>query len=146
MKKIIEERIKDSSQRRINTMLDIVLIECSYETRTATMVFGVHDWMLNSTNVLHGGILMTFFDIAMGLLAVGLNGDVSTPTANLSVNFVRPVPLGEQVTIEARCPHSGRTMIQTSASAYSSARGAECAYATAIFSKSTPSTLNVSET
>ena len=138
MRERIEERLKAAPQCRINAMLNIELVDCSYEERTATLAFGVHEWMLNPAGILHGGVMTTFFDISMGVLAVYLNGDVLSPTANLSVNFVRPVQSGEQVRIEARCHHSGRTMTQTSATAYSSAHDAECAYATAIFSKSTP--------
>lgn len=139
MRESIEERIKNAPQCRINSMLDIELVDCSYEDCTATLSFGVHDWMLNPAGLLHGGVMATFFDISMGVLAIYLNGTVLSPTANLSVNFVRPVHSGERVVIRADCHHSGRTMTQASASASTAAHG-ECAYATAIFSKSTPRT------
>ena len=138
MRARIEERLMTAPQCRINAMLDIELIDCSYEDLTVTLAFGVRDWMLNPAGLLHGGVMATFFDISMGALALSLNENVLTPTANLSVNFVRPVLVGERVTIAARCHHDGRTMIQASATAYSSAHDAECAYAAAIFSKSTP--------
>lgn len=140
MRELIAERIASAPQCRINAMLNIELVDCSYEDLSATLAFGVEDWMLNPSGLLHGGVLATFFDIAMGVLAIGLNENVLTPTANLSVNFVRPVQNGECVTIAAHCHHDGRTMLQTSATARSSAQDAECAYATAIFSKSTPKT------
>ena len=140
MRARIEGRLKSVPQCRINAMLDIELIDCSFENLTVTLAFGVRDWMLNPSGLLHGGVMATFFDIAMGTLAVCLNENVLALTANLSVNFVCPVQIDERVTITARGHHDGRTMIQASAAAYSSAHDAECAYATAIFSKSTPRT------
>ncbi len=138
MRESIEERILSTHQHRINSMLNIELVDCSCEDCTATLAFDVRDWMLNPGGLLHGGILTTFFDISMGILSFYLNGDLIAPTATLSVNFVRPVQNGERVLIKARSHHSGRTMIQTSASAFTDGCDSECAYATAIFSKSTP--------
>lgn len=135
MRERIGERLRAAPQCRINAMLDIEVVDCSHEERALSLAFGVQEWMLNPVGVLHGGVMATFFDIAMGMLAAYLNDDVLSSTANLTVNFVRPVRNGERVTVEARCHHSGRTLTQASATAYSSARDAECAYATAIFSK-----------
>jgi len=56
----------------------------------------------NRNDVVHGGMLMTFCDRALGYAA--RRGDMARrqATAQLDVHFIRPVPLGGPVDMEAR--------------------------------------------
>jgi len=48
---------------------------------------------------LHGGIIATLLDEAMG--KVSRFSDVRTVTAELNVEYLRPVPVGEEIVVEA---------------------------------------------
>ena len=44
-------------------------LSCSAENRSLTLDFAAEDWMLNSKQTLHGGMLASMLDNTMGLAA-----------------------------------------------------------------------------
>jgi uncharacterized protein (TIGR00369 family) len=56
---------------------------------------------VNRANLLHGGMLMTFADQALGLTGRRASGGKSHATAELNIHFIGAVQVGEFV--EARC-------------------------------------------
>ena len=64
---------------------------------------------LRTHGILHGGVVATLLDTAMGRAVSTLcRDDQSAVTAQLNVNFIRPVWLGETLTITGEVQHSGR--------------------------------------
>jgi uncharacterized protein (TIGR00369 family) len=60
-----------------------------------------------SRKVLHGGIVALLLDEAMGKL--NRVEEIIAPTAELSVEYLRPVPVGRKIVVEARrVRHEGR--------------------------------------
>lgn len=68
---------------------------------------------LNPNNRIHGGVLMTMADSAMGLALAYLNERIST--VDLNYHFLRPAFEGDIVVCEAETVKAGRTMAFTEA-------------------------------
>ncbi|MFP1644660.1 PaaI family thioesterase [Pontitalea aquivivens] len=62
-----------------------------------SMGFRVHPRHLNRTGVCHGGFIATFADLQGYAIKRGVGIAGISPTINLSVDFVRPVPNGSWV-------------------------------------------------
>lgn len=59
--------------------------------------FVARDFHANSNGVVHGGMLMTFIDRAMGHTARGTTGAVRCATISLSHQFLAPARIGDLV-------------------------------------------------
>jgi uncharacterized protein (TIGR00369 family) len=53
-----------------------------------------------SRGALHGGIIALLLDEAMGKL--NRLDEIVAPTAELSIEYLRPVPVGQQIVVESR--------------------------------------------
>jgi uncharacterized protein (TIGR00369 family) len=121
MEKIFREycgRCASDESGRINVMCIPEFVGCDFDAKTLTLSYVVRDWMLNPTNVMHGGIVSTVFDLTMGLLSVYFSGGRMTPTTTLQVTYLRPVPAGDTFVVQACCDKSGKTMCALSAKAW----------------------------
>jgi uncharacterized protein (TIGR00369 family) len=66
---------------------------------------------LNSGGVVHGGMLMTFADQALGMTSWAASGDRPQATVQLDTHFVSGAKLGEFVEAECRILRSTRSLI-----------------------------------
>lgn len=81
----------------------------SSEKGRATWRLTVADQHLRTHGILHGGVVATLLDTAMGRAVSTLcRDDQSAVTAQLNVNFIRPSWTGETLTITGEVQHSGR--------------------------------------
>ncbi|MGE4353250.1 MAG: PaaI family thioesterase [Oscillospiraceae bacterium] len=85
------------------------------ETMRLRTSFNTADWMGNPINWLHGGIITTIFDNAMGTLAAIHACSSFTPTVSIQVNFLRPVPTEGKVFVDAHITKLGKTLIYLNA-------------------------------
>ena len=85
----------------INNMLDLSIRSCDPVSRTVVFRAHTKPWMSNSTGVVHGGILSTYLDYAMGMLCHFLSGASADPSIHLDTDFLRPVSLDEPILIRA---------------------------------------------
>lgn len=75
----------------------------------ATVAVNVQERHLRTLGFMHGGVLATLADSALGLSAWSAAPANHTPvTIQLSVNFVRAVQLGQTILASARMQHIGR--------------------------------------
>ena len=82
--------------------------EITFGVDTCVVRVQVRDFLKNPQGTLHGGIIATIFDIAMGhLLNHALGG--AGVTLEMKVQYLRPVRTGG-VTCEARFNKKGRTI------------------------------------
>ena len=75
----------------INDLLSPSLAACSAEEKTLPLTFPLRSLMLNPKGTLHGGIMTTMLDMAMGMLARYERKANLVSTVSLSVDFLRPV-------------------------------------------------------
>lgn len=87
----------------------------------------------NSRGFVHGGLITTLIDNAMGLsCALSLDDTISgLVTVNLSVDFLRAVAVGEWLQFEATFVRPGSTLCF--AQAFATGDGSVCARASAVF-------------
>ena len=107
-------------------------LSCSAENRSLTLDFAAEDWMLNSKQTLHGGMLASMLDNTMGLAARFVCKTNRLSTVSLAVNYLRPVLSGERVTVAAQVDQAGRRMIFLSGCVYAE-NGKKAATATGAF-------------
>ncbi len=79
--------------KRTNTLMNPRLAACNAKERTITIEFPVQEWQLNQYDVMHGGLIATAFDEALGIFALYLNHGKQIVSVNISLNYVKPVPM-----------------------------------------------------
>lgn len=81
----------------------------SSEKGLATWRLTVEEQHLRTHGILHGGVVATLLDTAMGRAVSTLcREDQCAVTAQLNVNFLRPSWSGETLTVTGEVQHSGR--------------------------------------
>lgn len=113
-------------------MLRPEFVACSAEHQTLTLGYAAEDWMLNSKQTLHGGMLASMLDNTMGLAARFCCKTNRLSTVSLAVNYLRPVLPGEHVTVAVQVDQAGRRMIFLSGCVYAE-NGKKAATATGTF-------------
>lgn len=91
----------------VGALLPFALVKCSAANATLEVSYTPEPWVRNINGTIHGGILMTLFDSAMGTLTKCYTDDYSTPTVSLSVNFLSPGYLGNIVHFGVEITHCG---------------------------------------
>lgn len=94
----------------INQMIAPEFAGCSYEDMTLSFQFHVHEWSLNPSRTLHGGVIATACDITMGVLARFYCGGVRAVTVELNVSYMRPIGPDEDYVVEARMKKNGKRL------------------------------------
>lgn len=87
----------------------------------------------NSRGFVHGGLIMTLSDNAMGLSCAQAGGGRGLVTVNLSVDFVSSARLGQWIEFRPRVLKAGKTLCFVEASVL--ADGTLCARANATFKR-----------
>lgn len=73
--------------------------------------FQVEEKHCNKLGGCHGGMLGTVLDIALGYVGNFTNRETGTPTISLSMDFLRPVGIGEWVESRCRVIETTRRMV-----------------------------------
>ncbi len=66
---------------------------------------------MNSSGSLHGGVLMTFADIAMSQTSRAVSGASTCTTVSLTCDFTGPGKLGDVIIANVRVTRQTRTMV-----------------------------------
>ncbi|AQS60459.1 PaaI family thioesterase [Desulforamulus ferrireducens] len=91
--------------------VDIKVTELELGSGRASVEVTVTAKHLNPHGTLHGGVLSTMADIAMGL-AVRTLGKLGV-TVNLNLNYLAPGYLGEKIVARGEVVHRGNTLLST---------------------------------
>lgn len=73
--------------------------------------FVVADKHMNAAGSVHGGMLMTFMDVAMSRTSRSVSGATSCSTVSLSCDFVGPGRPGDVIEARIRATRKTRTMV-----------------------------------
>jgi len=92
-------------------MLAPSFVSCDAEAGRLALAFTSRDWMCNPQGTTHGGLLATCADMTMGIHARFTCGGEAVSTADLHVNYLRPVSRGESFEIRAHVEKRGRRLI-----------------------------------
>ncbi|KAF5069876.1 Thioesterase superfamily protein [anaerobic digester metagenome] len=85
--------------------------KCNFEKKELTLAFKVMDWELNPEGGLHGGMIVSGFDITFGLLCHYFSQPNMVCTVNLSTTFIQPVFPGDTVEYHARIISQGKNVV-----------------------------------
>lgn len=105
------------SDQKISGMLHTFLIDCNEEEMCITLGFPAQQWETNPNGVIHGGIMATMIDTAIGISTIAVT-EKFTPTMNLHISYLRPCPADGTVAVRAYITMLGGSVIQTRAEAY----------------------------
>lgn len=120
----IGERIQQFLKHRleeketINAMMQMELASYDIEERFVVLHFPVDVWQLNPAGTMHGGMICTALDIAMGCASYIFSDAVFTPTIQMAVNFDCAIQRDTTLAIKGICDHVGHRMAQVRAIAY----------------------------
>lgn len=106
----LEGRLDD----RIVGMLKPSFVSCDASRMAMTVAFPSQPWEGNKNGSLFGGIVGSFFDLAMGILTHTLT-DTLTPTISLNISFLSPAPETGTVCVESVADRMGSSVIYVSA-------------------------------
>ncbi|MDD3185635.1 MAG: PaaI family thioesterase [Anaerostipes sp.] len=117
-KKTFEEHLK-SRMEVINSVpehsifreLRGEIISSSYEEKNIVMEFEATEFHRNGFDILFGGSLVGMFDITFGTLTVGLGDYSIAPTVQLSTTFLKGIPIGSKIQIQAQAVSTGKTIM-----------------------------------
>lgn len=94
------------------------LISCDFQERVAIMSYYPNKQLANPTGTdLHGGMITSYLDTAMGTLASFYNQGIVT-TVSINVDFMRHVLIEKDMYIQARADKLGRSIFFMSATIY----------------------------
>ena len=117
----------------LNGMMKSSKGECSFEDKTLTFEFPVQKWQANRVGNMHGGMICTAFDLTSAALARFYAGENFAPTISLDVKYVRPVQVGDIMTVTARATATGKRITQLTGEAYSKSSGKLVATAASVY-------------
>lgn len=106
-------------------------VSCDFAKKEACIAFEALPWELNPGGSLHGGIIMTCFDVSFGLTCHYFAKQYQISTVNLTTTFLKPVLLGDLVHYHVRITNLGRTLISMVAEAKVTRNGKEILVGTA---------------
>ncbi|MCR8843419.1 PaaI family thioesterase [Paenibacillus sp. SC116] len=109
-----EKWLNTLTERARGTFWDFIGCEV-IEASTAKVVLKlkVQPHHLNVIGIVHGGVLASLLDNAMGLATMLLRPHENTVTSNLNVNFVAPMKAEELVVTAEVIHQSGRSLTCT---------------------------------
>lgn len=100
---------------QITDMFTLELVDCDVEQMRLSLSVLAERWNLNPNGMFHGGILATAVDMTMGLLVRYYKKADWVATAQLNVNYLRPVHPGSKVIVAAKLDKVGARMAFLSA-------------------------------
>lgn len=105
------------SDRGLVEQMQPRFISCDFAKREACIAFDVRDWELNPGGGLHGGIIMTGFDMACGLICHYYAKQHMINTINLTTTFLKPILPGDTIYYHTKITSLGRTLMSVTAEA-----------------------------
>lgn len=112
------KQIAESHPKAFGCNLPCELISCDPQRREVLFCFHTIDEMENPWGVTHGGMLAMMMDWAMGVTSRVLLDYNHTPTVDMQLQYLKPVPLHSSLYIRARVNSRGKRLVFMSAQAW----------------------------
>lgn len=98
--------------------LQLRLVDSDPIQKTAHYAFDVNPWGKNPAEILHGGMTASLFDMVMGITGHACSDAVFTPTVQLQVQYLKPVPLNATLHFNVKITSVTKTLITATAVAW----------------------------
>ncbi len=97
------DKIAASDKGKIGETVKPEVTACNYTSKTASLRYAFHPWMLNCNNVMHGGSVALLMDTSMGLLSSACQDDFQpTPTVSMQITYLNPIPLSDHIMVDVK--------------------------------------------
>lgn len=113
--------------------LEPQFVSCHFQAGESTLEFRALQWELNPQQMVHGGILITGFDTALGMLCHYYAYPNILTTVTLSSTFVRPIRMGDTMVFHSKIKSYGRSLVTLEGKVYLKSTGQLAATATGTF-------------
>lgn len=114
---ILKERANQKEGQRIVSMMNPSFSGCNPEEKSLTLAYQVEEWQLNPHHIMHGGLITTAIDTTFGTLTHYLSPNRIITTVDISISFLKPVPLHDTLLVTATANSVGRTLVSLTARA-----------------------------
>lgn len=108
-------------------------VSCDFAKKAAVLAFDVKEWELNPEGGLHGGMIVTGFDISFGLLCHYFAKQQMISTVNITTTFLKPIRPEDTVYYHVQVTSLGHTLASMTAEARLGREDILAATATATF-------------
>lgn len=92
------------------TELEPDVLSVDLEDQSMIISFNTKNYMRNPANFVHGGVIAGMADSAMGILAIILHEGTYGVTADMTISYLRPVPMHTKIFVRSKCWKSGKTL------------------------------------
>lgn len=127
-------KLMDANMKRVHFNnelgLEIESFDESGKYPTGSYIYRRKDKHINNYNAIHGGIVASVFDVAMGIGCAALTNHMVT-TADMSFSFLRPA-MGDLFRITVEYGHVGKNLVNCTAKMYAVEEDKETLCATAL--------------
>lgn len=136
MERVMKDVLSGGEKTDILAMNDRLapqFLSCDANQPMLTLGFKAREWMLNPHRQLHGGMIATCMDMAMGLLSRYCFQTSNVVTSSLNINFMRTVDFEDEYAVTAVAEKAGRRVVFLSARVTKKSNGKLLAMATGTF-------------
>lgn len=109
VRKFAEEYEDDSP---FDTELAREFCGCSFEEQRISYRFATKPWQENERGEVHGGIICSMFDSAVGTAAIYAAGWKEATTTDLNISFLRSLISGQHAIVHTYIIKNGRKLIR----------------------------------
>lgn len=116
----IEKLLSDGAEKRKNTvagMIEPQLLGCDCAGMSTLVGFRAKPWEVNPNGVIHGGIIATMMDTAMGITTIAIT-DTLTPTIDLHISYLRPCPADGMLAVRSTISMAGGSVVHVRGEMY----------------------------
>ncbi len=116
----LEKIIEEANEKRgymVAGMIKPRFLDCDCDSNTTVIGYPAMEWETNPNGVIHGGIVATMLDTAMGLTTICIT-DTLTPTINLHISYLRPCPADGVLAVRSQITMEGGSVLQVRAEMY----------------------------
>jgi len=114
----MSDYFNNCSQDSINAMTQPVFVQCDEEEKSCILAFDTDERLENPNGTLHGGVIATMMDNAMGCVANYYGEQRLTQTVSFQVSYLRPGIIGNRLMVKVQLTKRGRTMQYLNAEAW----------------------------
>lgn len=112
-------RYRSGGRELMINRFDMTFVDCDPERMEFEAVCTITPEMGNFYGILHGGWIASIMDTAMGTAVRAFAQYDIVSTVNLSVNYMKPVPLDTRLHVTARVEGCGKSIAYASARVWS---------------------------
>ncbi len=116
----LEKLLEDGAEKRKNTVAGMIkpqILGCDCSSQSTLIGFPAQEWETNPNGVIHGGMIATMLDTAMGITTIAIT-DTLTPTIDLHVSYLRPCPADGMLAVRSTISMAGGSVVHVRAEMY----------------------------